>query len=90
MVLGGIAGMFIPLSICELHDLDWWVNWNNYWGGVLFCMSGVWGWFYGKIPLTQWQVGSLQPSEGSAFAKRLPCVGLGIQASNTAAHSGDS
>jgi hypothetical protein len=45
------TGVFVPFSKQDASSRVWWANWSNFWGGVLFCMGGVWGWFYGKIPL---------------------------------------
>ncbi|EIE23544.1 hypothetical protein COCSUDRAFT_53379 [Coccomyxa subellipsoidea C-169] len=38
-----LEGILVPTSRNDLASLDYWVNWLNFWGGVGFFASGVFG-----------------------------------------------
>lgn len=51
-----LKGMFIPLSKSDLCSVTWWVNWFNWWGGVGFCMSGFWEYWYQDYSVQMYRI----------------------------------
>jgi hypothetical protein len=43
----------------DLNTFTYWVNFSNFWGGLLFMMSGFWGYAYESISVWQWRVQNL-------------------------------
>jgi hypothetical protein len=54
-VLGMWRGIFVPLKKAHWVSLDWWINMLNWWGGVGFCMSGVFL-YYPTISFLAYQI----------------------------------
>jgi hypothetical protein len=50
------TGIFVPLNKADASSWSWWVNWFNFWGGVGFCMSGFWEYWYGEISLKIYRI----------------------------------
>ncbi|KAK9790137.1 hypothetical protein WJX73_005894 [Symbiochloris irregularis] len=55
-----VSAIFIPLSKKKATSLMWWALWTYWWGGVLFCMSGIFLYWYSDtyvaISLTQYAI----------------------------------
>lgn len=44
---------------CDRHHVQPQVNFSNFWGGLLFMVSGFWGYAYDRISVWQWRVQNL-------------------------------
>lgn len=57
-----IKGMFPILGLVNREDLStftYFVNFCNFWGGLLFMMSGFWGYNYERISTLEWRLQNL-------------------------------